>query len=51
MSRFCKEHVKKLLIYSKYLAFEAVRTGIIGRLGKIFDIGLNFFGCRNDGGR
>ena len=51
MSRICKGHVKILLIYSKHLAFQAARIGIIGRLGKIFGVGLNFFGGGIDGGR
>ena len=43
MSREYKGHVKMLLIYSKYMACRAVQIGIIGRLGKIFGVGLNFF--------
>jgi len=46
MSRLYKGHVKKTLIFSKCVACKAVSTGIIGRLGKIFSVGLNFFGCR-----
>jgi hypothetical protein len=51
MSRVCKGRVKNILIYPKYRAYGAVQIGIIGRLGKIFGVCLNFFGCRNDGGR
>jgi hypothetical protein len=47
MSRLCKGHMKILLIYFKYTAYGAVRIGIIGRLGKIFGAGLNFFRGRN----
>ena len=46
MSRVCKGRIKIILIYSKYLACKAVRIGIIGRLGKIFGLGLNFFGIK-----
>ena len=43
MSRICKGQVKNILIYPKYLACKVVRIGIMGRLGKIFGVGLNFF--------
>jgi len=43
MSSIYKGHVKNILVYFKYLAQEAVRMGIIGRLGKIFCMRLNFF--------
>jgi hypothetical protein len=44
MSRYYKECMKALLVYFKYIACGPVRIGIIGRLGKIFSVGLNFFG-------
>ncbi len=44
MSRVCKGSVKEILIFSVYLGFGAASLGIIGRLGKIFSVGLNFFG-------
>jgi len=47
MSRIYKGHVKYILIYFKYLVCGVVKTGIIGRLGKIFGVGLNFFRGRN----
>ena len=47
IQRICKN----ILIYSKYMTHKAVGIGIIGRLGKIFGVGLNFLGCRNDYGR
>lgn len=43
MSSVCKGHMKILLIYFKYIAYGAVRIGVIGRLDKIFGLGLNFF--------
>ena len=43
MSRVCKGRVKEILIFSVYLGFMAVSLGIIGRLGKIFSVGLNFY--------
>ena len=51
MSRVCKGHVWIISIFLIDWQCQAVRQGIIGRLGKIFSVDLNFFGCRNDGGR
>ncbi len=46
MSRICKEQVKEILMFSEYLGFRAASLGIIGRLGKIFSVSLNFFGSK-----
>ena len=47
MSRFCKEHVWKILIFLVDWRCQAVKRGIIGRLGKVFGVALSFFwGCR-----
>ncbi len=43
MSSAYKGYVKNTSIYFKYSAFDTVRMGIMGRLGKIFCIRLNFF--------
>ena len=43
MSRFCKGHVWILSIFLVDWRCQAVRQGIIGRLGKVFGVGLNFF--------
>ncbi len=51
MSSVCKGHVKEMLIFSEYLGFRVASLGIIGRLGKIFSVSLNFFRDYIDGGR
>ncbi len=45
MSRFCKECVWKISIFLVDWRCHAVKRGIIGRLGKIFVVALNFYGA------
>jgi hypothetical protein len=49
MSSICKGHMWKISAFLVDWRCQAVKRGIIGRLGKVFGVGLNFFGvemCR-----
>ena len=45
MSRPCKGYVWEILIFLVEWRCQAVKRGIIGRLGKVFGVGLIFFGA------